>query len=124
MVLGDLNDGVGSKPVETLLGGTKRPLLHDVTAELIPPGERYSFIFRGEQNLLDHVLTTKDLATKAVWAGVKHINVDLAESTAWGSLPYGASDHDPVYVDFAFNNAGPAQAAAGAGQLAPPPAAS
>lgn len=120
MVLGDLNDGVGTKTLETLVGGSKRPLLHDVTAQLIPQGERYSFIFRGERNLLDHVLTTGDLASRAVFAGAKHINVDLAESTTWGSLPYGASDHDPVYVDFALGTSGPQDAAAGARQLPHP----
>lgn len=114
VVLGDLNDGIGSKPVKQLTGTPSRPFLRDVTAELIPPGERYSFVFRGERNLLDHILATDDLAQRAVFAGARHINVDLAEASSWGSLPYGASDHDPVVVDFAFPTAPADDALAGA----------
>lgn len=114
MIVGDMNDGVGSTAINKLLGPRLRHSLADVTAELIPQGEQYSFRFRGASNLLDHITASKDLASRAEFAGVVHINSDVAEASTWNSLPYGASDHDPVYADFRFGAVPVADAVAGA----------
>jgi predicted extracellular nuclease len=81
IVLGDLNDYPFSPVLQTLTdNGT---LLRNLWFSL-PPNQRYSYIFDGNSQVLDHILVSP--AIRHVSYGVVHLNAEFAEQ---------ASDHDP-----------------------------
>lgn len=84
VVLGDLNDFEFSAPVQVLVDAGLVNLVDGVTAE-----QRYSFVFNGNSQVLDHVLVSDALAGEAVLDMV-HVNVDFAATAS------RASDHDPL----------------------------
>ncbi|MGO1055559.1 endonuclease/exonuclease/phosphatase family protein [Crossiella sp. CA198] len=86
VVAGDLNDFLFSPTLTTLLNG---PALHAPMNDL-PPGERYSYVFDGNSQTLDHILVNRKLDRRADY-DVVHINAEFHEQ---------ASDHDPQLVRF------------------------
>src|SRR5215207_11103715 len=86
VVLGDLNDFEFSTPVRTLKGGVMKDLI-----ETLPPGERYTYVFDGNSQALDHVLVTDSLFNALVRFDVVHINSEFVDQ---------ASDHDPPLAIF------------------------
>ena len=87
-VLGDLNEFEFVSPVENLT--------EDLTnfTETLPENERYSFIFQGNSQSLDHILATQNLAAEAEF-DIVHTNAEFADS---------ASDHEPLLASFDLNN--------------------
>lgn len=83
VVLGDLNDFEFSGPVNAL----KAAGLHDLI-ETLPANERYSYVFEGNSQTLDHILTSGSLLPLAT-DDVVHVNSEF-----WDQ----ASDHDPQVV--------------------------
>ncbi|WP_407697700.1 endonuclease/exonuclease/phosphatase family protein [Streptomyces corynorhini] len=83
VVLGDLNDYQFSKPLTNL---TKGNLLTDLINTL-PKNERYSYVYDGNSQTLDHILVSS--AIKKPGYDVVHINAEFADQ---------ASDHDPQVV--------------------------
>jgi predicted extracellular nuclease len=83
VVLGDLNDFHFSAPLEILRGGPDPVLtsLHDS----LPEVERYTFVFEGNAQTLDHILVSDNLVRRAEF-DVVHANAEFAEQ---------ATDHDP-----------------------------
>lgn len=66
-----------------------------------PTGERYSFLFSGNAQSLDHVLVSGALATAATSLRLEHarINADFGEDNrADPGIPVRVSDHDPLVV--------------------------
>lgn len=86
VVLGDLNDFEFSTPVRTLKGGVLRALM-----ETLPPGERYTYVFDGNSQALDHILVTDSLFDSLVRFDVVHINSEFVDQV---------SDHDPTLAIF------------------------
>jgi hypothetical protein len=80
VVLGDLNDFEFSPALSIV----KSAGLVDLVEQLAP-GERYTYVFEGNSQVLDHILVTPSLAT-AVEYDVVHVNAEFADQ---------ASDHDP-----------------------------
>ncbi|WP_211260623.1 endonuclease/exonuclease/phosphatase family protein [Amycolatopsis jejuensis] len=80
VVAGDLNDYQFSLALAKLTSGG---LLKDLIATL-PPEERYSYVFEGQSQVLDHILTSA--APRGVDYDVVHVNAEFADQ---------ASDHDP-----------------------------
>ncbi|MCK7621958.1 endonuclease/exonuclease/phosphatase family protein [Streptomyces sp. RS10V-4] len=80
VVAGDLNDYQFSPALKTLTGGG---VLTDQVTRL-PAGERYSYVYQGNSQVLDHLLTSKALAGADY--DIVHINAEYADQT---------SDHDP-----------------------------
>jgi predicted extracellular nuclease len=80
VVLGDLNDFDFSPPLATLKG----TILNDLVEQL-PADERYTFVFEGNSQVLDHILVSGSLLP-AVEYDVVHTNAEFADH---------ASDHDP-----------------------------
>lgn len=70
--------------------------------ELAPPQERYSFVFDGNAQTLDHVLVNEELVLNTTVAEIDHarINADFPETDRNGALTRLA-DHDPVVAYFA-----------------------
>jgi uncharacterized protein len=85
VVLGDLNDYEYS-PALTIL---KNAGLTDLI-ETLPPNERYTYVFEGNSQSLDHILVSANLMAKsAPQYDIVHINAEFAGQ---------ASDHDPEVV--------------------------
>ncbi len=85
VVAGDLNDYPFSPAVQTLTAGGA---LKDLIAT-VPEAERYSYVFEGQSQVLDHILASK--APRGVDYDVVHINAEFADQ---------ASDHDPQVIRF------------------------
>ncbi|CAL99587.1 hypothetical protein A8924_0628 [Saccharopolyspora erythraea NRRL 2338] len=83
VVAGDLNDFGFSPVVRTL---TADGALVDA-AEGLPPAERYSYVYEGNSQALDHILTSPAAGTADY--DVVHVNAEFADQ---------ASDHDPQIV--------------------------
>jgi predicted extracellular nuclease len=103
MVTGDLNDfqfaepGEGSDDPVSILEGTTGdvPLTNLVAQE--KDAERFSFVFDGNSQVLDHMLVSPSLlpATQAV--DFLHFNVSYPASLAGDpTTPLRAADHDPL----------------------------
>jgi predicted extracellular nuclease len=67
----------------------------------LPPEDRYSYVFEGNAQALDHVLVNQALLDAVPRARIEHarINADFGLDT-FGELasPVGGSDHDPVVL--------------------------
>jgi endonuclease/exonuclease/phosphatase family metal-dependent hydrolase len=85
VVLGDLNDFENSHPLQVL----EEAGLEDLVKRL-PLESRYSYVYLGNSQVLDHILVSEALAVGAEVEMV-HVNADLPASDR-------ASDHDPVIV--------------------------
>jgi VCBS repeat-containing protein len=94
VVAGDLNDFEFSNPLNALKGGVLTDLI-----ETLPQNERYSYVFEGNSQTLDHILVSNNLAGGSFAFDVLHINAEFADQ---------ASDHDPSVARFTLetvNNA-------------------
>jgi hypothetical protein len=89
VVLGDFNEFEFVSPVRDLAANTG---LVNLT-ETLPENERYSFIFQGNSQAIDHILASGGLATGADFDFV-HVNTEFFET------PQLASDHDPILARF------------------------
>jgi hypothetical protein len=89
VVLGDLNDFEGSQPLAVLEAVGLEDLIRRV-----PAGDRYTYVYRGNSQVLDHILVSRDLGVAAEVDAV-HVNAEFPAATR-------ASDHDPVLVRFSF----------------------
>lgn len=96
-VLGDLNDYEGSEPIEALRTGVQPPLIH--LYDYLPRSDRYTYIFNGGSQVLDHLLVTPTLARMVSLVDPIHSNADFPGDgqTQVQTLTH-ASDHDPVQV--------------------------
>ena len=83
VVLGDFNELQFVSPLKVLERN-----LHNLTRKL-PANERYSYIYEGNAQALDHILVSGSLAASAE-VDVVHVNAEFA------ATPARASDHDPV----------------------------
>jgi predicted extracellular nuclease len=89
VVLGDLND---FEFLDTL-GILKSAGLTDIV-ETLPPEERYTYVFEGNSQVLDHILVSPNLMhNAAVEYDVVHVNAEFAEQV---------SDHDPEVARIRF----------------------
>ncbi|GAB3098725.1 Calx-beta domain-containing protein [Lysobacter terrae] len=71
--------------------------------ELAPPSERYSFVFDGNAQTLDHVLVNEELIVTTRTAAIDHarINADFTETNrSDATTPTRTADHDPVVAYF------------------------
>ena len=91
IVLGDLNEMVEGTPMRVL---TNTGLVNLV--EAVPLPDRYTSIFRGNSQVLDHIVLSPGLAARTTpRLDIAHVNADFADGER-------ASDHDPVIVELDF----------------------
>ncbi|HVD31175.1 MAG TPA: Ig-like domain-containing protein [Methylomirabilota bacterium] len=90
VVLGDLNDFEFSETVQILEAEGLTDLY-----DTLPLSERYSYVFEGNSQTLDHILVTGALARRATF-DVIHVNAEFADQV---------SDHDPSVVRILLNDA-------------------
>ena len=86
-VIGDLNDFQFSAPVQKLKDAGLTALI-----ETLPPAERYSYVFDGNSQALDHIMVSGNLMSSAAAAAgydILHVNSEFIDQI---------SDHDPQLV--------------------------
>jgi predicted extracellular nuclease len=126
MLLGDFNafqfsDGVldmigtiKGKPAakDTVLIGSDDLVSRDLIdlVDAITPGQRYSYVYDGNAQVLDHVLINEPLRTHIAGFGFVRVNADFPESMRNDdSRPERYSDHDPAVAYFTMDEAAAAK---------------
>jgi uncharacterized protein len=95
VVLGDLNDTPGSPAINALEGNELENLVNSIPLE-----DRFSYIFRGSKQQIDHILITSNLFKNGnPEINAVHINAGISKS---------ASDHDPVIARLTLSDVGEA----------------
>jgi hypothetical protein len=95
--VGDLNSFYDSLPIDTL---REAGLNH--VFEIIPEEERYTYIFEGASQTLDHILVTPSLMELIRRTEVLRVNADFAPPEPDDESPRRKSDHDPVVATFSL----------------------
>nr|WP_186811678.1 5'-nucleotidase C-terminal domain-containing protein [Paenibacillus xylanexedens] len=95
-VLGDFNDFQFSKTLNIVAGNEL-----DNLVDKLPENQRYSYIYDGNSQTLDHILVSKNLSDTAA-IEVVHVNADF--ETSHGRV----SDHDPLLAQLSIGE--PAEA--------------
>ncbi|MCX4683761.1 lamin tail domain-containing protein [Kitasatospora purpeofusca] len=85
IVLGDLNDFEFSQTADLLTAGGS---LVDLP-RTVPLAERYTYVYEGNSQVLDHILISPALAARAYSYDIVHLNSEFATQL---------SDHDPQVV--------------------------
>lgn len=88
IVLGDFNEFEFISPLSETLTRGASPVLTNLTTSL-PDNERYTYIFDGNSQSLDHILISKNLNTNAQ-IDIVHVNSEFVDNAQ------RASDHDPI----------------------------
>ncbi|WJY26447.1 endonuclease [Sporosarcina trichiuri] len=84
--VGDYNDFQFSDALKIFEGDLMTNLVNKV-----PESSRYSYVYQGNSQVLDHVLVSNNLADEAE-IGMLHVNADYTDMAG------RASDHDPVLI--------------------------
>ncbi|MFJ7977702.1 endonuclease [Peribacillus sp. NPDC096379] len=84
--LGDFNDYQFSESLKIHEGNLMTNMINKVD-----PKDRYTYLYQGNSQVLDHILVTKNLESKTK-IDILHINADFTDMAG------RASDHDPVLV--------------------------
>jgi endonuclease/exonuclease/phosphatase family metal-dependent hydrolase len=115
VVLGDLNDEAEAATTQMLLGppgsqfgtaGAGRADRGDASrlwnlAPLIPEEDRYSRIFEGRKELIDHILVSRALADDHTAVTVHHQGIQSIGPNPTERRDARGSDHDPVVAHLA-----------------------
>lgn len=94
LVLGDLNDFEFSNPISALEAA---PLVSLI--ETLPADQRYSYLYQGNSQTIDHMLASPALVPALDGYDVVHINAEFAVRV---------SDHDPIVASFLIEREGQA----------------
>ena len=114
VVLGDLNDEPQAATTQILLGppgseigtaGYDRPDRGDPwrlwnLAPLIPADRRYTRVFAGRRELIDHILVSRFLVTRAVSVDTRGLPLASIGTDPTARRDADASDHAPVFAHF------------------------
>lgn len=84
IVLGDMNEHEFREPMKKLAEVSGLANLHD----RVIVADRYTYIYEGNAQVLDHIFVSKSLLDEAE-VDIVHVNADFADAVA-------ASDHDPI----------------------------
>ena len=98
VVLGDMNTFEFTDELTRVLPG-EPPILHPLAGQ-VPAADRYTYIFEGNSQMLDHAFVSRSLRA-AARLDIVHVNVDFP---AMGGVT--ASDHDPLVVRVTLPGAG------------------
>lgn len=90
--LGDFNDYQFSQSLKIHEGSLMTNMINKVETQ-----DRYTYVFQGNSQVLDHILVSNNLADQTN-VDILHINADFTEMAG------RASDHDPVLVQIDLSN--------------------
>jgi predicted extracellular nuclease len=89
-------------PATQVLTSTLDPAYPNLTnlLTLLPPAQRFSYLFDGNHQTLDHALLNPAAMTHFLGGGYARVNAEFNEFGFRGNFntPERYSDHDPVYV--------------------------
>ncbi len=105
VALGDFNDVLGSEPLAQF------PAAVNLYERHLAPADRYTYIYQGRAEAIDHLMMTPGLDAYFLSGGPVHINADFPETRAATGR---SSDHDPLLVRFSFRPTGVSDALLGA----------
>ena len=94
-VMGDLNSYYKSLPLQTLENSGLINLF-----DWLEPEERYSYVYQGSSQVLDHILVNENLEAYLVEVEVLHCNADFPLPLSDDEGFIHKSDHDPVVGTF------------------------
>ena len=96
IALGDFNDFEWSAPMRTLTGASSGnpEVLLDLATLYKEPAERYSYVFEGNSQELDHIYVSPALLGYEVAYDAVHVNAEFADQL---------SDHDPIIASIGFS---------------------
>ena len=94
-ILGDLNTFFDTPSIQVFRDAG---FVHAFDA--IPPEARYTYIFQGESETLDHILLTPNLAAMMTRVQPLHIDADFPLADPADDSPTRTSDHDPAIAMF------------------------
>jgi uncharacterized repeat protein (TIGR01451 family) len=94
-ILGDLNSYFESAPIQTLRNAGLQHVI-----DVLPPTERYTYIYQGESQVLDHILITSSLMDYLRKVTIYHANADYPLPLPGDQSSIHESDHDPVIITF------------------------
>jgi hypothetical protein len=113
VVAGDMNDfsfaepGEGQDTVARMKDSPTDPLVDAV--DLVPAASRYTYVFEGNSQVLDHMLLNGAMASLLRDQGIAHVNASFPDSFGSDtSITARSSDHDPVVAYFCTDTAAPA----------------
>jgi uncharacterized protein len=92
LVMGDLNDFQFASALETLKGS---PAILTDLIETLPLAERYSYVYEGNSETLDHILASEAVMARPYVYDVVHVNSEFA---------FQASDHEPQAMMITYND--------------------
>lgn len=96
LVMGDFNDSINSAPLRELTGAG----FVDLSQQIMPPF-RYTYIYKGVSQTLDHILWRPSLVIMPQAVTVAHINADFPPfHTQNIDTSVRSSDHDPLWARF------------------------
>jgi predicted extracellular nuclease len=95
VVLGDLNSFFVDPPIERLRAAGMKHVF-----DALPASERYTYVFQGVSQTLDHILVSGDMWEELVEVKVLHLNADYPPPMPGDPSPRRESDHDPVVAFF------------------------
>jgi len=107
VVAGDLNDFEFSETADILVGSGETALA-DLPREL-PTGDRYSYVFEGNSQVLDHILLSPAATAVDHEYDTVHMNAEF---------PDQISDHDPQVVRLAISRRGDQEVTEAAAEMA------
>jgi len=94
-VIGDLNSYYKSLPLDTLQEGGLSSVF-----DTLPPEERYTYVYQGISQVLDHILINEALKDLLIRVEVLHSNADFPLPFSTDDSYWGKSDHDPLLAVF------------------------
>jgi predicted extracellular nuclease len=96
-VMGDLNSYYESRPIETLRDAGLQHVF-----DLLPEQARYTYIYLGVSQTLDHIMVSSSLWGQLESVEILHLDADQPLPTPDDTTPLHASDHDPVIATFSL----------------------
>ncbi|MCP4212869.1 MAG: hypothetical protein GY764_15530, partial [Halieaceae bacterium] len=91
IVMGDFNDFEFASPLQAVKGDELTNVI-----ELLPENDRYTYIFEGNSQTLDHILVNDSLKGRMTGFDIVHVDAEFSDSSRF-------SDHDPVLATFDFD---------------------
>lgn len=107
VAMGDFNDTLGSDPLAEFSGRV------NLWERYAAAGDRYTYIYQGRGEAIDHFVMTRGLDAYFLAGGPVHVNADFPDTRA-PAAGGRSSDHDPLFVRFAFRPTGVGEALVGA----------
>lgn len=102
LVVGDLNATYEDGAYKKLAGRKDGSVRFTDVPMSIPEDDRYTYIYRGQKDMLDHMLVSSGLHDALVGAKIPHVNTapGARNEKLNPKVVAGISDHDPIIAEF------------------------